>query len=124
MNPLRQATAILCLFLLTTSHAVGCEEDQVLTCHRPDGVAGTRVCLHGRWTSCGGPGGPHAVHLVDDANDPAAILRDADKFQTLYFGDSDDNAVASLNNGFTPRGTPPYWDVGQQTSALVQIYDL
>src|SRR5262249_55868250 len=67
---------------------------------------------------------PPPTAYVGDANDPATILADADVFWARYFGASDDEEVASIYASFTLFGMPPYWGYGQETSALVQMYDL
>jgi hypothetical protein len=61
---------------------------------------------------------------VGDANDLATVLADSDRFWATYFGDADEAAVeASIGAQITENGTP-FWEFGQQTSALVQMYDL
>jgi hypothetical protein len=61
---------------------------------------------------------------VSDAHDTATVLSDADRFWTTYFGDGDETSIeASLSAQFDGTGSP-YWGFGQETSALVQMYDL
>jgi hypothetical protein len=61
---------------------------------------------------------------IGDANDPATILADSEVFYSAYFAASDDDEVTAINASFTPSATPPYWELGRRTSALVQMYDL
>ena len=107
--------------VLAIAPALACDDGQVQKCKRPDGTAGTKVCVQGKWTGCD-VNTSHPKRLVGDANDPASILRDADRFQALYLG-SDDAEIAWIDDSFS-KGAPPYWDLQQETSALVQMYDL
>jgi hypothetical protein len=67
---------------------------------------------------------------VGDANEPATILADADRFYATWFSGSDDDEVAAIDAQFDPlpkppyTGVPPYWLIGRRTSALIQMYDL
>ena len=61
---------------------------------------------------------------IDEANDIDNILADADIFYSAYFGMSDDAEVEDIAQSFDPFGIPPYWPLGQRTSALVQMYSL
>jgi hypothetical protein len=63
--------------------------------------------------------------FIGDANDTATILADAAAFDARYtanFGAPDDEAH-SIAAEFA-ADQPLYWDIGQKTSALVQMYDL
>ena len=72
---------------------------------------------------------------VGDANDPATILADVDTFFSAWF--SDPNHEVNLLNGFSPvrcmyvavdnkweSTLPSFWEIGQRTSGLAQVYDL
>jgi hypothetical protein len=67
--------------------------------------------------------------FIGDANDPATILADSDVFYSTYCAASDNDEGAPpgvdwIDASFTESTTPPYWYLGQITSALVQMYDL
>jgi hypothetical protein len=59
---------------------------------------------------------------VGDANDPATILADSDRFYCTYFASRDD--VAEINAAATPGHSLVDWERGRRISALVQMYDL
>jgi hypothetical protein len=74
---------------------------------------------------------------IGDANDTATILSDADTFfsGSGWFQDSDAQEVTQINELFNPSAyrpcpesnppySPPYNPLGQQTSGLIQVYDL
>jgi hypothetical protein len=67
--------------------------------------------------------GPQPIY-VGDADDTGSVLSDSDVFWATYYGDADEGAVeASIGGQITENGSP-FWEFGQQTSALVQMYDL
>jgi hypothetical protein len=65
---------------------------------------------------------------IDDPNDPATILADAETFFSLYFADTDDGEVANVNRIYDPFSAvpeDPNWELlGRLAAALVQVYDL
>jgi hypothetical protein len=67
---------------------------------------------------------------ISDANDTATVLADVDIFfsSSGYFQDTDADEEALINgeftNAFNTRALPPYWGLGAQTAALIQVYDL
>jgi hypothetical protein len=63
---------------------------------------------------------------IDDLNDPATTLADAETFFSLYFADTDGDEVQSVVNPiFNPITTDPNFDfLGRLAAALVQVYDL
>ena len=136
MNLARLAIPVVYLALTTQADAA-CKAGSFARC-AINGQQGTMECLdNGKFTPCepgakGGTGpvltGPITPNpYVGDANDTRTILADADIFYSAYFGMSDDEEVAYINKSFaeTWKGSsPPYWEYGRRTSALVQIYDL
>lgn len=77
---------------------------------------------------------------IGDANDTATILADADTFflNSGYFQATDSDEVNQVTTYFNPYASapcsgspnapepysPPFWGMGQVTSALIQVYDL
>ena len=63
---------------------------------------------------------------ISDANDRATILADADTFflNSGYFAASDADEVTNYSSYFGVSKFPDYWLIGQQTSGLIQVYDL
>jgi hypothetical protein len=77
---------------------------------------------------------------IGDANDTTTILADADTFflNSGYFQATDTDEVNQVTTYFNPYASPPcsgsanapepysppFWGMGQVTSALVQVYDL
>jgi hypothetical protein len=68
--------------------------------------------------------------FIGDANDRGTVLADADTFfsRSGWFADSDADEISGITAGFTTafntHNLPSYWGLGQQTSALIQVYDL
>jgi hypothetical protein len=67
---------------------------------------------------------------ISNANDTATVLADVDIFflSAGYFQatDADEAALISseFTNAFIKKQLPPYWGLGQQIAALIQVYDL
>jgi len=61
---------------------------------------------------------------IGDANDSATILADADIFFSSNFAPTDADEVTGINGDFNGSTFPPYWELGQSTSGLIQVYDL
>jgi hypothetical protein len=62
--------------------------------------------------------------FIGDAGDLATTLEDVRTFFSSYFAASDDDQASAIEDSFSESTFPPYWGIGQCTSALVQVYDL
>jgi hypothetical protein len=137
MSVIRMIMLVGAIILLGLGHAYAappCETDS-RTCI-VNGQLGEKFCIHGQWGQCivqnlgqqDDPGCEFGGVLnIGDANDVATVLADSDSFWRRYFGGvSDDKQVELTNLRF--RGdvaaSVPYWCIGDETSALVQMYDL
>jgi hypothetical protein len=128
----RLGLSSLILLLLTSPVFALCTTGSTATCST-NGKPGTRTCLgSGRFGPCvaspqTSPTGPAPLpaNYIGEANDTKTVLADSDSFFALYFGGTEAEAAAAINSNFLPSGaTPGYWGIGQETSALVQMYDL
>jgi hypothetical protein len=122
----------LALLLLAGPVFALCKAGSSASCST-NGKPGARTCLsNGQFGPCvaspqTSPAGPPPLpaNYVGEANDPKTVLADSDTFFALWFGGSEAQASAAINSNFLPSGaTPGYWGIGQETSALVQMYDL
>lgn len=126
----RHVLSTIALLLLTGPVFALCKLGSTANCS-VNGKPGTRTCLgSGRFGRCvaspkTSPTGPAPLppNYIGEANDPNTVKADSDAFFAANFGDTD--AHATVSGYFLPIGvTPAYWGIGQQTSALVQMYDL
>ena len=118
------------MFLLLTGPAFAlCKTGTSANCSI-NGKLGTRQCLgNGQFGPCVASAQnkppPPPRHYISEANDTKTVLADADTFFALYFSATEIQATADIDANFLPSGaTPAYWGIGQETSALVQMYDL
>jgi hypothetical protein len=132
----RHVLSTTALLLLTGPAFALCKTGSTAICSI-NGKPGTRTCLgSGRFGPCvtspqTNPTGPAPpANYIGEANDPKTVIADSDTFFAVNFGNTgnqayENQAYAAVNVYFQPCGaTPPYWELGQQTSALVQMYDL
>ena len=133
----RYLFSMLMLLLLAGPVFALCKTGSSTTCS-VNGKPGTRACTNsGLWGPCvasphTSPTGPAPLpaNYIGEANDTKTILAASDAFFALYFGGTgnqtfENQAYAAVTSSFLPSGAmPAYWEFGQQTSALVQMYDL
>jgi hypothetical protein len=128
----RHVLSTIVFLLLTGPVFALCKTGTTANCS-VNGKPGTRTCLgSGRFGPCEAspktsPTGPAPLpaNYIGEANDTNTVFADAKAFFDANFGDTDVHATATVSGYFLPTGvTPAYWGIGQQTSALVQMYDL